>query len=110
MDDLSVIQLNGYECISQGKRCSNNGGLITYIDQQFNYVLKMKLNTYKHWEGQIMQVNGGGLPQTITIGNIYQPPLNENYNEFLNQFTTVISSILPWGLLSCHGKEACVPL
>ena len=55
----------------------------------------MKLNIYKHWEGQIIQVNGGGLPQTITIGNIYRPPrpLNENYNEFLNEFTTVISSM-----------------
>ena len=42
-----------------------------------------------------MQVNGGGLPQTITIGNIYRPPrpLNENYNEFLNEFKTVISSM-----------------
>ena len=55
----------------------------------------MKLNTYKQWEGQIIQVNGGGLPQTITIGNIYRPPrpLNGNYNEFLNEFTTVISSM-----------------
>ena len=42
-----------------------------------------------------MQVNGGSLPQTITIGNIYRipRPLNENYNEFLNEFTTVISSM-----------------
>ena len=39
--------------ISQGKSCSNKGGLITYIDQQFNYELNMKLNMYKHWEGQI---------------------------------------------------------
>ena len=55
----------------------------------------MKLNMDKHWEGQIIQVNGGGLPQTITIGNIYRPPrpLNEKYNEFLNEFTTVISSM-----------------
>ena len=55
----------------------------------------MKLNTYKQWEGQIIQVNGGVLPQMITIGNIYQPsrPLNENYNEFLNEFTTFISSM-----------------
>ena len=55
----------------------------------------MKLNTYKHWEGQIIQINGGGLPQTITIGIISRPPrpLNTNYNEFVNEFTTIISSI-----------------
>ena len=46
----------------------------------------MNLNTYKNWEGQLIQVNGGGLTQTFTIGNIYRPPrsLNENYNEFVN--------------------------
>ena len=59
--DLSLIQLSGYDCISQGKSCSNKGRLITYIDQQFNYELNMKLNTYKHWEVHIIQVNGRGL-------------------------------------------------
>ena len=29
MDDLSLIQLRGFDCISQGKSCSNKGGLIT---------------------------------------------------------------------------------
>ena len=86
MDDLSLIQLSGYDCISQGKSCSNKRGLIIYKDQQFNYELNMKLNSYKHWERQIIQVNGGGLSQMVTIGNIYRPPrlLNENYDEFLN--------------------------
>ena len=43
-----------------------------------------------------MQVNGEGLPQTITIGNIYQPPrpLNENYNEVLNEQSYHLSKII----------------
>ena len=55
----------------------------------------MNINTYTKWEGQLIQVNGGGLTQTFTIGNIYRPPrsLNENYNEFVNEFSTVISSL-----------------
>ena len=28
MDEVSLIQLSGYDCISQGKSCSNKGGLI----------------------------------------------------------------------------------
>ena len=32
-DDQSLIQLKGYNCISQGKSCSNKGGLVMYIDQ-----------------------------------------------------------------------------
>ena len=87
-DDLSLIQLKGYDCIAQGKSSSSKGGLITYVDQHINYELVMNLNTYKNWEGQLIQVNGGGLTQTFTIGNIYRPPrsLNENYNEFVNEF------------------------
>ena len=30
-DDLSLIQLTGYDCISQGKSCSSKGGLLIYI-------------------------------------------------------------------------------
>ena len=50
MDDLSLIQLSGYDFISHGR--NNKGELITHIDLQFSYELNMKLNTYKHWEGQ----------------------------------------------------------
>ena len=43
------------------EKATDKGGLIIYTDQQFNYELNMQLNTYKQWEGQIIQVNGGGL-------------------------------------------------
>ena len=94
-DDLSLIQLKGYDCIAQGKSCSNKGGLITYVDQHIKYEVLINLNTYGNWEGQLIQVNGGGLTQTFTIGNIYRPPrsLNENYNEFVNEFSMVVSSL-----------------
>ena len=32
------------------------------------------LNMYEHWEGLIVQINGGNLSKSITIGNIYRPP------------------------------------
>ena len=34
--DLSLFQIDGYRCFSQGKRCSPHGGLITYINSQLN--------------------------------------------------------------------------
>ena len=85
-DDLSLIQLTGYDCISQGKSCSSKGGLLIYIDKRFDYEVKMNLNTYEHWEGQIIQITGGGLSQPVIIGNIYRPPRpsTENYNKFIN--------------------------
>ena len=45
--DLSIFQIAGYDCISQGKACSKNGGLIIYIDNKFDSELVINLNTYK---------------------------------------------------------------
>ena len=52
-----------------------------YINQVFDYKINMEINMYKLWEGQIIEVSGDGLTQTITISNIYRPPRpsNENY-------------------------------
>ena len=52
-DDQSLIQLKGYNCISQGKSCSTKCGLVMYIDQELNFEILLQLNTYTNWEGQI---------------------------------------------------------
>ena len=66
-----------------------------YIDQEQNIEVLNKLNTYTNCEGQLLKVKGGGLSQTFVIGNIYRPPrsLNENYNEFIHEFSNAISSL-----------------
>ena len=101
---MSLIQLTGYDCISQGKSCSSKGGLLIYIDKRFDYEVKMNLNTYEHWEGQIIQITGGGLSQPVIIGNIYRPPRpsTENYNKFINEFSTVLST------LRCHQNNSVI--
>ena len=54
----------------------------------------MSLNQYDNWEGQFIKVIGGGLSRYIIIGSIYRPQrdLNENYKQFLSEFTPIISS------------------
>ncbi len=54
-DDLSQIQLDGYKCIPLGKSCSTKGGLIIYLQEQFEYMDKSKL-IYNTWVSQIIQV------------------------------------------------------
>ena len=44
MDDMSIFQIDGYDSISQGKSCSNKGGLAIYIDNRFDYEIIMNLN------------------------------------------------------------------
>ena len=36
-DDKSHLQIDGYDCITQGKTCGNKGGLVMYINNCFNY-------------------------------------------------------------------------
>ena len=93
-DDMCHLQLEGYQCIKQGKTCSNKGGLVMYLSKTFNYKVILSLNQYDNWEGQFIKVTGGGLSKDIIIGNIYRPPrdFNENYKQFVSEFTPIISS------------------
>ena len=58
MDDMSIFHIDGYDSISQGKSCSNKGGLAIYIDNMFDYEIIMNLNMYKQWEGLVIKVKG----------------------------------------------------
>ena len=71
---MSVFQIAGHDCISQGKSCSNNGGLIMYIDNIFNSDVKINLNTFQHWEGIVVKIYSGGLPNSTILVNLYRPP------------------------------------
>ena len=51
LTDLSNIQLPGYDRIAQGKSSSKNGGLITYVDNRFQYEVQLNINMYEYWEG-----------------------------------------------------------
>ena len=88
------LQLEGYECIKQDKTYSNKGRLVMYLSKTFNYKVMLSLNQYDNWEGQFIKVTGGGLSKDLIIVNIYRPPrgLNENYKQFLSEFTPIISS------------------
>ncbi len=93
--DMSQIQLEGYQCMPQGKSCSSKGGLIIYLSNKFEYTCKLKLTKYKTWEGQVIHVNGKHLLKPIIIGNIYRPPKDilENYNEFINEFSPILNTL-----------------
>ena len=94
-DDFSPFMLHGYNSITQGKTSSSKGGLVIYIDDQYKADVVINLNSYEHWEGLIIKVNGGNLLKTLNIGNIYRPPkmLNEQINAFTTEFSSVVASL-----------------
>ena len=91
--DLSLLQLNGFTCFSQGKQCSSHGGLITYIDTNINAsVINMEI-TSPIWEGLFVKIQGMENTKDIIIGNIYRRPFDNNFKENINSFTSELDPI-----------------
>ena len=93
--DLSMIHLQGYTCIFQGRTCSNKGGLILYLNDKYEYKPVLNYNSSNLWEGHFLEIHGGGLKKHIIIGNIYRPPreLIDNYKAFFDEFFPVLRSL-----------------
>ena len=94
--DLSLLQLNNYTLVSQGKICSARGGLAIYIKSCYSYKF---LDVYQHsetYEGQFIEVKIKDSNKNLIIGNIYRPPrdINENYYAFIDEFTLVLQKLL----------------
>ena len=94
-DDLSPFQIEGYNCVSQVKSCSNKGGLILYKDNTFTFETKMNFNMYQHWEGTTVKHSGNGLPNPLKIFNLYRPPRsNQILKQFIEELTPIIDTMM----------------
>ena len=70
---MSIFHIDGYDSISQGKSCSNKGGLAIYIDNRFDYEIIINLNMYR--EGLVIKVKGDTLTNPFIICNVYRSNL-----------------------------------
>ena len=94
-DDSSLFNLTGYTCISQGKSCSERGGLIIYLNNKFNYNILPVCERFEKWEGQFIEISGFLSSKFVILGNLYRLPregLND-YNEFINEFIPVLDKL-----------------
>ena len=92
--DTSLFQLDGYNLILQGKRCSTRGGLIIYLKDTIKYkLIDIEANS-NILEGQFIEIEQENVGnKKIILGNVYTPPrdTNENYNQFINEFVPILS-------------------
>ena len=72
--DLSLLHIDDYTCISQGKTASAHGGLIIYLNTKYKYCTRKMTSDSNIWEGQLIEITGNSLKKKITLGNIYKPP------------------------------------
>ena len=93
--DISLLSLDNYNFIFQGKICSSYGGLAIYLLKKYDHKI---LTIHDHsdiWEGQFIKISGVTLHKNIVIGNIYRPPkdLKNNDRNFKEQLIPVFEHL-----------------
>lgn len=90
--DVSLLNLVGYNLISQCATCSRHGGLAIFLDCDYDYVLLPLYKQSHFWEGQFIEISSEKNCNKIMIGNIYRKPIytNESYQLFLNDLIPIL--------------------
>ena len=94
--DTSHLQLPNYNLVLYPSTTSSHGGLACYIHKRFKYTIRFNAEPSQIWEGQFIDISGGGLHKTITVGNIYKPPRNysvDNIKTFLDDITPYLTKL-----------------
>ncbi len=66
-DNYAPMNITGYHLIPQGKCCSAKDDVIIYLHDKFRYIPKYKVHNSSIWEGQFINVYGGGLPRKFIL-------------------------------------------
>ena len=77
----SLFDLPNYQLISRGKYCSNHGGLITYIQYDFNWEPVSIKDQTTGWENLLAKLSHNSQnSKKYIVGNIYRLP-SETVND-----------------------------
>ena len=65
-----------------------------YLNECYSYKIRNLITNSNIWEGLFIDINGGNLCRTFTIGNIYRPLRDNNNNANIQQFISELSPII----------------
>lgn len=72
--DLKEYELDGYHLVPKGCTTSSHGGIITYIDKQFNYKVIPVKQDKNVWEQHFIKITKKCVDASLILGNVYRPP------------------------------------
>ena len=61
--DTSLYNTPSYQLIHKGKSCSEHGGLMTYLDEEYSYTVRDLMITSDLWDGLFINIQHEHLPQ-----------------------------------------------
>ena len=92
--NYDIFNIPGYNLIAQGRKCGTKGGLVTYLKENYTYLIRKVYKESKHWEGLFIDVTSENLQRKITIANIYRPPRDNYSNISIDNFLRPITKII----------------
>ena len=96
-DALNLLKIPGYNTIAVEQKCGKKGGLLIYLKEEFQYVIRKLYEDSKDWEAQIVDVmkkNNKPLQSKITLLNIYRPPRDNYSDKSIDKCLKPLSKIL----------------
>ena len=95
LDDYgSDLNLVGYEPFALTRITGTKGGLITYIQENYNVKDLESYSDCDSWEGQFLEISGNGLRSKLLLSNIYVPPRTTNdFIEFETNFFHILNNL-----------------
>ena len=86
-----MYMICGYHLISTGRYASNHGGIVIYLNTNWDYNVISDYTVSKLWERQIVEVinPSNKLRNKIIYGKIDRPP-NKSLDNLLNVYLTKI--------------------
>ena len=91
---MSLFHIDGYNCFCRGRSASGHGGLITFVDNNYDASI-IKIDPQSNiWEGLFLNIENRHLNHKITLGNVYRPPRDNNNRENINTFVVDLEATL----------------
>ena len=94
--NVQLFKLPSYQLVSKGKYCSNHGGLLIYVHNDFLWEpLKIRENT-TGWENLFIKIKHKSLrSKPYIIGNVYRLPkeLLPEFHTFMDEFAETLETL-----------------
>ena len=91
--DTSLLHIDDFNLIMQGKICSTHAGLLIYLCKNLKYKTLSICPQSTIWEGQFIEIIGNLIKKKLILGKIYRAPLDtiDNYKRFISELAPLLS-------------------
>ena len=91
---LPLVKLNGYKVFHVNATSSTHGGVIAYVDSDYQVTIKAQINNSNTWDGLFLELGNKNQKNKIVVGDIYRPPKDDNSITHIDTFVEELEIVL----------------